>query len=1114
LVSVFELCWPIGQGGAGVVWEGRDTTRDRPIAVKILPPFSSAHTTEGFQREVRAAAALDHPNIVQIVDYGFVSNRDARAHPRALTAGSPFLVMELARHGSLKTRPPTTWQCTRRALEGILHGLGHAHARGLIHRDIKPSNVLVNHDRPLLTDFGLAARFENDPNIPERVTRSGTPEYMAPEQYQCRHRDFGPWTDLYALGCLAWTLTTGHPPFTDTGTALEEAHVKGSLPQFRPQFPVPAELVAWLHLLLEKDPYSRFRRAADARAALSAMGNDLHLTPPTTFHRLHRRSVVQPRPPSQWPEPAIRPAQRDQRFFGMRPPPLVGRLTEREGLWQALTAVHHTGHTHAVILRGEAGVGKSRLARDLCHRAEETGSARAIHATHDLVQTHANGIAGMLMRLLNAWGLDRSGVTQRAKQLMTSLGENQPETWVALAEVAHIHSAVSERGRTTVRGNAQRHNIVASLLRRLGADRPTILWIDDAQWGAEALALALALLRSQDPIPTLLVLTVRDPALETRPDEQSLVENLAREEHVEVLTVPPLPEAHQRALLDGLVTLEDDLCSRVARRTRGNPQFAVHLVGDWVDRKILVPTARGCVLPESAEQALPDSVQVVWDGQIERVLAASTKSDEQALEIAACLGQQVDQTEWLRACEQASTTPAPELVEALCRMGLATSHPTGWAFTHSMLRERLLRRTRKMGREVETHRVCAQGLAGLANHSERVGLHLAAAQQPDQALAPLLEAILVRGNRSEFGICRTLIAAYDACIASANLPDDDPRGVEGQLMRAEVLILEGNLLQAAEIVEDIAGHVERHSWRDMGARCWTIRAEIAMRRGKLEASKDLLVQALGQFPSERAPHIQTRLARVYIQLGQLDDAKRAAKEAIRSPLHRRCGHGELAYIAKCQGRLEDAEYHLGQATPAGDEDRYRMAHVHNLQGEIYREKKLFGRAELAYREALAIWKAIGVRNRALYSTLNLGILHLVQGHHAKVPPLVSPVRAEALALKLPNVVAIADIALLAPALAAEQWSTFDHHLGSWTASICKHTLFDTDLALMLQIAANLARGSSQPERAQALFREAATQWSQLGFSENASRCEELAQTTSRPPNSGPRAMYQITGSSV
>jgi serine/threonine protein kinase/tetratricopeptide (TPR) repeat protein len=276
----------------GQVWRGAHAEQGVPVAVKVLcsrvarnPEFR-----DGFMREVQAMAALDHPGICHVFDYGVISAQ-AAAEPLAqqerLQQGDPWLAMELASHGSLDRQPPMrTWSRLRRCLLEILDALAHAHARGIVHRDLKPGNVLVCADergvrRYVLTDFGLAHAL--DPAVSSSTANihaslAGTPHYMPPEQLQGQWRDYGPWTDLYALGCMAHELCCGQPPFhADSFIRLAALHLDAPPPALTPRFPVPAGLGDWIHRLMAKDWSHRYACAADAAWALMQLSlDDVH----------------------------------------------------------------------------------------------------------------------------------------------------------------------------------------------------------------------------------------------------------------------------------------------------------------------------------------------------------------------------------------------------------------------------------------------------------------------------------------------------------------------------------------------------------------------------------------------------------------------------------------------------------------------------------------------------------------------------------------------------------------------------------------------------------------------------------------------------------------------
>ena len=231
---------------------------------------------DAFYREVRAVARMNHPSIVRVFDYGEIDQEIADLSDGQLYPGSPYMIMELAEstlgHLSLSK---IQWPHVHTILIHLLDGLAHAHARGLIHRDLKPDNVLFLSDdgdaRLKLSDFGVAYAMDTRRHLrAEDDIITGTPRYMAPEQITGELRDQGPWTDLYALGCLAYWLVGGQTPFVgDSIDELLRAHLTAPLPDLEPDIEVPEGFGEWTARLLARDPNDRFRRAADAAATLA-----------------------------------------------------------------------------------------------------------------------------------------------------------------------------------------------------------------------------------------------------------------------------------------------------------------------------------------------------------------------------------------------------------------------------------------------------------------------------------------------------------------------------------------------------------------------------------------------------------------------------------------------------------------------------------------------------------------------------------------------------------------------------------------------------------------------------------------------------------------------------
>ena len=266
----------------GEVWRGVHSELELPVAIKVITSKRARKPRyhEAFRQEVRAVARLDHPGVVLVFDYGQVPQEAEEASRGRLSAGSPYLVMELASGGSLRSKyRRMRWFELRDVVFRLLDALAHAHARGVVHRDIKPSNILISTGDDLqpglkLADFGLAHALDQADGGAFGERGQGTPYYMAPEQCWGHWRDYGPWTDLYAMGCLVYELVTGHPPFLgESFSELALQHQNVPPPQLRGLDGFPDGFEEWLLTLVEKEPALRYQCAADAAWGLLKLGN-------------------------------------------------------------------------------------------------------------------------------------------------------------------------------------------------------------------------------------------------------------------------------------------------------------------------------------------------------------------------------------------------------------------------------------------------------------------------------------------------------------------------------------------------------------------------------------------------------------------------------------------------------------------------------------------------------------------------------------------------------------------------------------------------------------------------------------------------------------------------
>jgi serine/threonine protein kinase len=243
----YHLLQRIGQGGMGEVWLGEDPRLHRQVAIKTLPIHNQGDREflQRFEREARAAAALNHPHILSVHDYG----QQALLNGQTIT----YIVMPYVSGGSLADRI-AMWKKSHTYMphdEAIAHlsqaaeAIDYAHAQGILHRDIKPANMLLRGDNWLmLADFGIARILSDQDKVTQTGMGFGTPEYMAPEQAQGKAE---PASDNYSLAVIAYQLFTGQVPFNaDSAYAITVQHILTPPPpprQINPTLPPAVERV-------------------------------------------------------------------------------------------------------------------------------------------------------------------------------------------------------------------------------------------------------------------------------------------------------------------------------------------------------------------------------------------------------------------------------------------------------------------------------------------------------------------------------------------------------------------------------------------------------------------------------------------------------------------------------------------------------------------------------------------------------------------------------------------------------------------------------------------------------------------------------------------------------
>jgi eukaryotic-like serine/threonine-protein kinase len=264
----------IGHGAMATVYFARDRAGD-PVAFKLLSPdLGSTVGAERFRREIRVAARLQHPNILNVLESGVtpVSFSARGAAIELLWFTMPFVGGENAWE-RLERAGPLAFGEVLRIGRAVASALAYAHAQGVVHRDIKPDNILLEDQRVLVTDFGLArAVTDAHEKLTATGTVVGTPAYMSPEQAR-GDKEIDGRSDIFSLACVLFELLSGMPPLCGpTPQATLRLRFTGQLPRLRPVVQVPEHMEAAILRALAREPAERFVTVDDFAAALSGGG--------------------------------------------------------------------------------------------------------------------------------------------------------------------------------------------------------------------------------------------------------------------------------------------------------------------------------------------------------------------------------------------------------------------------------------------------------------------------------------------------------------------------------------------------------------------------------------------------------------------------------------------------------------------------------------------------------------------------------------------------------------------------------------------------------------------------------------------------------------------------
>ena len=827
----------------------------------------------------------------------------------------------------------------------------------------------------------------------------GTPAYMAPEQFPGAQWPQGPWTDLYAVGCLAWALTRGRPPHarltpqeiaiaSRTGTAVASAAPL--------RVPAPADLDGWIQRLLMPSPRDRFHSAAQALAALGAIP-DAPLRPvrrrplpdsaAETVSISDRSTPPMPatsRAPSAAAAPAARPALAvppswrgdsdlpsralgrsdvSPALIGLREVPLVGREGLRDALWAWLGDA--SGSERVIALVGPPGVGRSALARWLCVRAAELGLVQPIEARHAPALTPIDGVGPALARALRC-------EARRIAQVRLRLPALASADEAALAGLLLSPHGAGEAG--------VRFALTEQILRAMAAEgAPPLLWLDDAQWSPDALPLIRHLRRQRSPARILLTAA---PDASLPPD-------------TEVLTVPPMGAAEMRALIRSHLSLAPALEEQIMARVGGDPLLALQLLDALAQELEPSPTGGDWQLRSGARLALPEDAGAVWRARLDGALGGDGAA-RAALELGAALGIQLDEREWRLACEAAGLPFPDAALGDLAAQGLvAALPPHGWRLAHPRLRAALLQQSAEAGRLAGLHEACSAAVEA----PDRRGRHLIEAGELELALGPVRASIHLADHDREgaqvLARCATYLGLLDRCGALAG---DERRRIP-RLLEVKHTFLSHGAERALPLARRLVDDASAHGWDGAALEARAMLARIHLHRGDVDGAWAHLApgEADAGRPdllAEHRSHWHGALADVRRRRGDLGGAVEGLRAAL--SIAEDCGgsprliHGKrigLAWMLLDQGRLDEVRALMVSALRerAGGRWSSEVAEIRNLLGEVSRMQGRLPEAAGHYREALAHYVALGDMGAAVCQA-NLGAVLLGQGEAAEARP--------------------------------------------------------------------------------------------------------------------------------
>ena len=1028
----FVLEQRLGRGGMGEVWRARQMPLGRTVALKLLREEYSTlgHLRRRFAREARAAARLNHEHIAAVFDFG----QDAH--------GGMYIAMEHVEGlhlGEASAQGLSVRQIVEVAFR-LLDALAHAHARGVVHRDLKPENILLQGSllpellgSPKIVDFGIATLRDDRHDVRETLQDQvvGTPLYMSPEQAS-GDRELSPRTDLYSLGLILYELLSGAHPFDgDDSLKVMHAQVSSPLPRLIASagLEVPEELERVVLKALEKSPLKRWESAAKMRAAIEPLrlltaSDPIFARAPEprsgTRRERYPSTEVMDAPPGlkadakltviERPAPRIAPDRPRASSLDASPAraldasalaslrlPMVGREEERERLLAASRGVEAFDHGRVVMIEGEAGLGKTRLAMWLKETLEERG---AFHGHIGVFMRGAGnarlGLQEIFESVLRTRGLAREEVRERVRLIHAEWGAS-----ISQEDVSSLTDFLSPRRdpkpqgasrRTTSGGvfslampTAQLYACLVRALQHAAESEPRLLLLDDLQWaGVEVfdfLDFLLVEMRLR-PMRVLVIATARSEELRTTSWQRLKLGQFERygDGPWEAIALERMDAPQALKLLDALLPIERDVGAVLAKRSAGNPLHLILLARHLVQQGHLAraPGSRGRLKAQSLKaikDAVPPSLAELFRLRLE-TLETRRESGERLkrlLSRGAVLGKRFSYDALYEMCLLEGNEPALATIEedfdALLDEGLITEvvgrGEEWYTFSHGMMRDVLLEEVLGPARRRALHRLAAEALIALhgeqaAAHAASIASHWYAARRLDEAIEWLWRAS--QGARRAYRQ-RDALAGYQVCAQwmEQRLKHDPRRDEEQDLIFAAERFYRARVSRSRYLRALVYGGDLHEGLGDFEA-AETLYRRVVRMCGKpaMETPLEVLVPlcqawlGMGHVAWQRGDFVAAHWAftRVWEVLSRGDVALDIANAALRG----------LARVAWHRGEYQEAAELAERAYALAEERGEQEARAESLWilGEVARMVAMKQGAAEYFERSMALYKALGM----------------------------------------------------------------------------------------------------------------------------------------------------------